>query len=151
MIERLFQKGAIPTLEKGISFTAQRHKVLANNIANADTPYYKARDLAVGEFQETLRRTIDDRYEHPVGIFDWKGPAHLRENALGGVDARVERVRRGRELSQRGILRHDKNNVSVEEEMAKMSKNSMMHSAMIDLLRKQFRMIDGALAERVEG
>ena len=31
--------------EKALGFRAQRAEVLANNIANADTPNYKARDL----------------------------------------------------------------------------------------------------------
>lgn len=31
--------------EQALSFRAQRAEVLANNIANADTPNYKARDL----------------------------------------------------------------------------------------------------------
>ncbi|HLV17597.1 MAG TPA: flagellar basal body rod protein FlgB [Pseudomonas sp.] len=37
--------------EKALSFRAQRAEVLANNIANADTPHYKARDL---EFSSVL-------------------------------------------------------------------------------------------------
>ena len=31
--------------EQALGFRAQRAEVLANNIANADTPHYKARDL----------------------------------------------------------------------------------------------------------
>ena len=31
--------------EKALGFRSQRAEVLANNIANADTPNYKARDL----------------------------------------------------------------------------------------------------------
>ncbi len=37
--------------EKALNFRAQRAEVLANNIANADTPHYKARDL---EFSSVL-------------------------------------------------------------------------------------------------
>ena len=147
MLERLFQKGAIPTLEKGVSFTARRHEVLANNIANVDTVYYKAQDLPVEEFQDVLRRSVDARRADPVGVFRWQGSGDLAENEFGAVEAPARRV----PPTKSGILRHDKNNVSVEEEMAKIGKNSMMHMAMLDLLRKQFRMLDSALAERVEG
>ncbi len=42
--------------EKALSFRAQRAEVLANNIANADTPHYKARDL---EFSSVLATQME--------------------------------------------------------------------------------------------
>ncbi|MBI4612359.1 MAG: flagellar basal body rod protein FlgB [Planctomycetes bacterium] len=148
MLEKLFRQGSIPTLEKGISFTAQRHKVLANNIANADTVFYRAQDLPVEEFRKTLSRSIEARRRDPVGVFRWDGDSRMPESSLGGIEVEAAKVRGRR--STRGALRHDKNNVSVELEMAKLGQNSMLHTVMLDLLRKKFRAIDGALSERVE-
>ena len=47
-------ESALGIHEKALSFRAQRAEVLANNIANADTPYYQARDLdfAAGRIQQ---------------------------------------------------------------------------------------------------
>ena len=42
--------------EKALGFRAQRAEVLANNITNADTPNYKARDL---DFSEVLAAQAD--------------------------------------------------------------------------------------------
>lgn len=148
MLERMFLKGAIPALEKGLSFTTARHRAIVNNIANADTVFHKAEDLPVGEFQDLLSRRIEDQRRDRVGIFRWKDSSRFGENERGGLEVRPERVR-ARDAA-RGVLRHDKNNVSVELEMAKLGKNSMYHSAYLDLLRKQFRMLDGVLAERVD-
>ena len=47
--------------EKALGFRAQRAEVLANNVANADTPNYKARDL---EFAAVLNGTT------PASAFD---------------------------------------------------------------------------------
>ena len=47
----LFQSTTIPALEQVVNFTEARHNVLAGNIANVDTPGYKARDLSVEDFQ----------------------------------------------------------------------------------------------------
>ena len=52
--------------EKALDFRAQRAEVLANNIANADTPNYKARDMdfssvlaAESEKQQSGRFALD--------------------------------------------------------------------------------------------
>lgn len=44
--------------KNAISLRAQRHEVLASNIANADTPYYKARDF---DFAATMQKAMDGR------------------------------------------------------------------------------------------
>ncbi len=40
--------------EQALGFRAQRAEVLANNIANADTPNYKARVTAPGQVEVAL-------------------------------------------------------------------------------------------------
>ena len=46
MIERLFSRGAVSTLEAMLTFASKRQQVIAANIANVDTVGYKTRDLA---------------------------------------------------------------------------------------------------------
>lgn len=41
--------------ERALNFRAQRNEVLASNIANADTPNYKARDLDFGAALKSAR------------------------------------------------------------------------------------------------
>jgi len=47
---------SIKLLEKIMDICAYRQKILASNIANADTPKYKAKDL---NFQEELKRAVE--------------------------------------------------------------------------------------------
>ena len=45
MIERLFSRGSVSTLEAMVAFASKRQEVIATNIANVDTVGYKTRDL----------------------------------------------------------------------------------------------------------
>ncbi len=48
---------SIKLLEKIMDICAYRQKILASNIANADTPGYKAKDI---NFQEELKRAVEN-------------------------------------------------------------------------------------------
>ena len=67
--------------DKALSFRAQRAEVLANNLANADTPNFKARDLDFasvlaeqnnkakgGQFQIARDRSLGRGNTHPVHV-----------------------------------------------------------------------------------
>ena len=45
-IERLLNQGNAPLLEQMLQFTAARHRLIAENIANVDTPGYRQKDLS---------------------------------------------------------------------------------------------------------
>jgi flagellar basal-body rod protein FlgB len=99
-----FEK-ALGIHQQALSFRAQRGEVLANNIANADTPNYKARDLdfasvlaqqtqktAQGSFQATrtsARHIAADGFEMGVGELKYRIPfqASIDQNT---VDAQLE-------------------------------------------------------------
>ncbi|HEX6961110.1 MAG TPA: flagellar basal body protein, partial [Lacipirellula sp.] len=61
MVPSMFSSGSLPLLEQVVNFTEARHGVLAGNIANLDTPGYRARDLSPEEFQERLKDAVEDR------------------------------------------------------------------------------------------
>ena len=132
-IERLLDQGGVPVLEQTLRFAAARHKLLAENIVNVDTPDYRQKDLSVEDFQAMLRERVDDRRE--------AGPA---DGHPGFEDIEAEL-----QTPQRGILFHDGNNRSMEQLMADHAKNAMMHNLVIELLRKQFQTMEMALKDRV--
>ncbi len=67
MLSGLFQNTTIPVLEQVVNFSQARHNVLAGNIANVDTPGYKARDLSVEDFQSRLTAAIQQRSRPSTG------------------------------------------------------------------------------------
>src|SRR3954447_8384053 len=130
-LERLMNQTNGPLLEQMLEFTAARHKLIAENMANVDTPDYQQKDLDVRRFQEMLRDRVDMK--------ESSGPG-----AVGFEDISAE-VRNPTD----GILFHDGNNRSMEQLVSDQAKNAMMHNLVVELLRKQFQQMEMALKEKV--
>lgn len=130
-IERLLNQDSAPLLERMLKFTAARHRLIAENVVNIDTPNYRQKDLSVEKFQELLRRRIAGR--------DSSGPGAV---GFDDIDAEIEHPRRN-------VLFHDGNNRSMEQLMTDQAKNAMMHNFVVELLRKQYSTMEMALRERV--
>ena len=131
-IQRLLDQGNAPLLEQMLRFTAARHRLIAENVVNVDTPGYVQKDLSLEKFQGLLRLRVERRRE--------ARPADA--GAFDDVTAEIE-------TPTRGILFHDGNNRSMEQLMADQAKNAMMHNLAVELLRKQFQAMEMALKERV--
>ena len=132
-IERLLDQGNAPLLEQMLRFTAARHRLIAENVVNVDTPDYRQKDLSPEKFHALLRSRVDRR----------------REAGSGAEAPSFDDVVPGVETPGRGILFHDGNNRSMEQLMADQAKNAMMHNLAVELLRKQFQSMEMALKERI--
>jgi flagellar basal-body rod protein FlgB len=139
----MFNRGPMPLLEKVVQFTEQRQKVLAHNIANVDTPFYKTRDLDVPGFQRMIRDAIDRRRAGGRREIGFRSTRDLRIGANGSLQARPTQIRGA------NILFHDQNNRNMEEEMSELAKNQMMHNMAIALLREQFGVLKTAIRGRL--
>jgi flagellar basal-body rod protein FlgB len=110
-----------------------RQSVLAENIANAETPGYKARDLKAYSFEEHLRDASPA--ELVTGVTD---PTHFRI-ASGDGDGFVA-VRSGDfEVTPEG------NAVTLEDQMMKVAGNQMDYQAITTLYTRSLRLIRTAL------
>ena len=144
MIEGLFQHGSMPTLERMVQFTGERHRVLAHNIANLSTPRYRPTDLSVDDFRASLRRAIDERRggDRPLdGAIEPRDTRDVRFRE-GGLDARPG-------TADRNILFHDENNRDLDRTMQDLAENTLMHQMSVELLRNQFDMLKMAIRERL--
>ncbi len=130
-IERMLSNGSAPLLERVVEFSARRHNLILENIANVDTPDYRQRDLSVERFQAMLRERIEQRRRY--------GPDDVGFDGLGGDVMNPTR----------NILFHDNNNRSMEQLATDLAKNAMMHNLAIELLRKQYMGLETALRERI--
>jgi len=130
-LTKLLNEGNAPLLERTLEFTAARHKLIAGNIVNVDTPNYKQKDLSVEKFQELLRDRVDRR----------------RSEAPGSVT--FDDVKMEIQKPRRGILFHDGNNRTMETMMSDMAKNALMHNMVVEMLRRQYAAMETALKERV--
>jgi flagellar basal-body rod protein FlgB len=144
MISNMFDGSTLPLLEQVVSFTQQRHGVLAGNIANLDTPGYLARDLSPVEFQENLKQAVETRRRaneirrSPYGAPSAPAAEESRRNSLADV-----------KKDYKAILRHDGNNGGLEEQITEIAKNQQQHNLALTLMNAQFRLLRAAVAERV--
>ena len=139
MIQGVLTTGALPVLERLVQFTARRHEVLTDNIANLSTPYFKPRDLDPATFQAALREAIDTRRRRPnptSGLL----PADRTELPLPGAAEGGH---------HQGILFHDQNNRDLERIMQSLAENTMVHNATVQMIRNQFDMLRMAIRERL--
>jgi flagellar basal-body rod protein FlgB len=130
-LQRILGSGSEPILEQVLRFTAARHRLIAENIANVDTPGYVQKDLSEKKFQQALADRLRERGRRIDG-------ASLQE------DLPLEL-----ESSRHGILFPDGNNRSMEQLASDLAKNALLHNVAAELLRKQFLQLDMALKERV--
>jgi len=134
--------GSIPVLERALSFTEQRHKVIAHNIANIDTPFFKEKDLDVREFQAALVEAIEEQ-KATGKPFRMSSRSNVGEDSAGRVWTTPVETGRG------NGIRHDQSTISVDRLMAKLAKNTMMHNTLADLLAKQYRLLRSAIRLRL--
>lgn len=145
MIDKLFTNGSMQSVERLVQFTGARHKVLTNNIANFETPYYRSRDLDPAKFQAGLREAIESRRRSGASPIDGK---------LVMRDTRQARFHEHSatftpEFDDRGIMFHDRTNADVERTMQHLAENTMAHSAGLQILKNEFDMLKMAIRGRV--
>ncbi|MFN8548503.1 MAG: flagellar basal body rod protein FlgB [Candidatus Eisenbacteria bacterium] len=111
--------------------STERQRVIASNIANAQTPGYQAREVAFEEYLQDAGTNSKLRLAHT-------SPTHL-DGSRPSVPLAKTRVRNdGTEGS--GV-----NNVSVERETTEMAENSLHFSALSSFLANKYRAIRDAI------
>lgn len=112
----------------------ERQRLLAENIANADTPNFRPRDLDPPNFDKTIP------VAQPVAL-QRTSAAHL-SGTMGGDHAVFRSSKGGSETRPTG------NAVSLEEEMLKVAKNQMDHAAAATLYAKSLSLVKTAIGKR---
>lgn len=120
-----------------MDWVAQRQKVLSENIANADTPNYRAKDLRELNF----RRMAQDAIERPVApAITQQG--HQTASLPSTGPFREDTTRKTWETSI------DQNPVVLEEQVEKMARGRSQYDLALSLIRKNMAMIKTALGSR---
>ena len=123
-------------LSKRMEWLSQRQKVLADNIANSDTPNYVPRDLNEAEFQKVLRSELSAFEPRTTQA------GHMRGTVQSGGPARIERQKDAYETSPSG------NAVILEEQLIEVAKTQSDYQLMVNLYRKHMDMVRTAVRGR---
>ena len=121
----LFDKTS-KALGAAVNMRLLKQNVVSSNIANAETPGYKAKKL---DFEQALSRALDiegkgamsttNKDHYPVG----QGPiANVRADVYDNPDVDVN---------------NDGNTVDIEREMASLAENSILYRAAVQLINKK--------------
>ena len=113
-------------LRERMTWLKQRQDVLSQNVANADTPGYVARDLKPLDFEQMLQSATRQQFQHGLTTTD---PRHiaLTPPRRGEFD---DHETPGQEANPNG------NSVSLEEEMIKVSDTQAQFQAAANLYSK---------------
>jgi flagellar basal-body rod protein FlgB len=120
--------------EQALGFRAQRAEVLANNIANADTPHYKARDL---DFASVLAEQSGKSQRGAVGL-NRTDSRHIAAEGLSAGNA---------SLVYRNPMHAsiDQNTVDLQIEQSSYAENAVDFQASFTFLNNKFKGLIGAL------
>jgi flagellar basal-body rod protein FlgB len=110
-------------LERAMSGAMLRQQVLANNLANANTPGFKRSDV---DFQGALAQ------------------AFSRNAGAGGIGATPFAV----EQETNTTVRADGSNVDVDTEMANLAQNSLAYTAYTSVVTARIKILETAMGAR---
>ena len=131
----LFDK-TTAALNSAIQFRQLRQDVISTNIANAETPGFKAKKM---DFEEALARAVD---------IDGKSKMMVDHNDHYMVGSgSVSRVTPDVYDNPEGQTNNDGNNVDLEREMAQLGENSIIYKTAIQLINKKLAALRYAATE----
>ena len=119
-------------LRNRMNWLGQRQEVLAQNVANADTPNYSSNDLKAFDFRQVLSGI---RREQSGVALQRTNVAHIQG---GGNGERGDFV--SGEVRDPYETAPDGNAVVIEEQMVKMNETVTNHSLMTQIYKKQMLM-----------
>ncbi len=115
---------ALGTIPGNLTLYGERSSLLASNLANADTPGFKARDI---NFREVLAKAGGER----ISLKTTQG-AHL-----GGASAAVSGAARLYRIPNQPSI--DGNTVDTQVEQAEFTKNAVLYQSTLTFLNGRFK------------
>jgi len=130
----LFDK-TFSVLEKSMNLRSQKHNLLVSNIANMDTPNYKAFDILV---EEEMRKSLGEAKITPLNRTQ---PAHIP--LIGMTDLNGPEIKPVE--SPRYNFREDGNTMDIDKTMSGLSENGLMYNASAQMISKKFQLLSNAI------
>ncbi|WP_100408165.1 flagellar basal body rod protein FlgB [Bacillus solitudinis] len=129
----LFSSSSFRVLEKGLDGSQLRQKAISQNIANVDTPNYKAKAVS---FKETLDDVMNQKSLKAYRT----NQQHLEFNTMN-KEPKIQ-------ISQNTMYNHNLNNVDIDQEMASLAKNQIYYNALIERINGRFSSMKNVIGGR---
>jgi flagellar basal-body rod protein FlgB len=118
----------ISTLEKGLDYSSLNQKVISQNIANVDTPHYKAKQVSFQSmFQQSLHQLDANRTD----------PRHISFKQQGTHPAVT--------VKSNYQYNHNGNGVDLDKEMSELATNQIYFNALSDRINGKFQSLQSVI------
>ncbi len=131
--DRIFGN-TLTMLERSLDLRSRNQKLIVSNLANLDTPNYKAFKMMVAE-----QMGKDSGDEGQVTITPTRS-GHIAPRNAPAETTRVERINHN-PLSIRG----DGNTVELEREMSNLAENTLMYNTATRLVANKFNLLKSVI------
>lgn len=123
---------------QALSLRAARQELLSSNVANADTPNFKAKDI---DFASVLSEKLSPTTRPNMVNLNTTSPSHINSATQGGV---------GGSILYRVPLQPsaDGNTVDMDAERTRFADNAIKYDASITFITNEFRNLTLAMQER---
>jgi len=137
MIDAIFSSDTMKILEKSLNAASLQHQLITNNIANVDTPGFKASEVVFqSKLQEVLDKTQGDYLK--LKLTNKNHIPIVPEVTVNNLEPQIV-------TRTETSLRTDDNNVDIDSEMSKMAENTIYYSTMAELLSLKLGMLKNVI------
>jgi flagellar basal-body rod protein FlgB len=120
----------LKALASALNYRQMRQEVISSNVANAETPGYKAKRV---DFESALARALDIEKQNSLNTDD-KGHFNVGGGGFDNLEPTIYDDPNG-EVSETG------NTVNRDQELAMMAKNKIMFDATVQLINKKLGLL----------
>lgn len=125
-------------LEQGLNAASLRQQVIANNIANVDTPNFKSSNV---RFEDLLKQKLNQQQSTFVGRRT--DPRHF----VIGASSNQAAVQPEIVTNTKTAMNNNNNNVDIDSQMAMLANNQLRYNVMAQEVSSQFKQLQTVLAK----
>ncbi len=120
----------LQALSSALKFREMRQELIASNVANAETPGYKAKRL---DFEAALARAVDVDGHMGLEVSD-KDHFNVGGGGFNNLEPEVYN-------DPNGVVSESGNTVDREAEMSRIAENKIMYDTIVQLMNKKLGMM----------
>jgi len=126
----------INNLERSLDTSSLRQRTISNNIANVDTPGYKAMDVS---FKDILA-SEKSKFTKQAPFQGYKTDSKHFEFGQNANEPKIE-------VEDNTSMLNNENNVDIDYEMTKLAENNIWYNSLTEVMNKEFSMLRHIITE----
>ena len=124
-----FDRSSFTLLERSLNAASLRQNVIANNIANTDTPNYKRSEVV---FEQLLQKEMQGKY---IPITRTHANHLPLQRGMDEIQPKVVQDHAETAMNNNG------NNVDIDKEMAMLAENQLYYNLLVQQTSHEFHML----------